>query len=112
MAGQDIALDGRFSQADEAKIEALKRTKFLATAALVLCVVIFLVAKMLETRWPLLGFVAAMAEAAKLVALSPNDPYFLELEGQILLESGKVADSLRRAGGGALFGGLHSRQVS
>ena len=36
----------------------------------------------------------AMAEAAKLVALAPNDPYFLELEGQILLESGKVEDSL------------------
>lgn len=36
----------------------------------------------------------AMAEAARLVALSPNDPYFLELEGQILLESGKVAESL------------------
>lgn len=36
----------------------------------------------------------AMAEAAKLVALGPNDPYFLELEGQILLESGKVPESL------------------
>ncbi|WP_156256548.1 M48 family metalloprotease [Sandarakinorhabdus oryzae] len=36
----------------------------------------------------------AMAEAAKLVALSPNDPYYLELEGQILLESGKVPESL------------------
>ncbi|MEI6484680.1 MAG: M48 family metalloprotease [Sphingomonadales bacterium] len=36
----------------------------------------------------------AMAEAAKLVALAPSDPYFLELEGQILLESGKVAESL------------------
>ena len=36
----------------------------------------------------------AMAEAAKLVALQPDDPYFLELEGQILLESGKVDESL------------------
>ena len=36
----------------------------------------------------------AMAEAARLVAIQPNDPYFLELEGQILLESGKVDDSL------------------
>jgi uncharacterized membrane-anchored protein YjiN (DUF445 family) len=42
----------------------------LATAALVLCVVIFLVAKMLETRWPLLGFVAAMAEAATIGGLA------------------------------------------
>ena len=36
----------------------------------------------------------AMAEAASLVASAPNDPYFLELQGQILLESGKVAESL------------------
>jgi predicted Zn-dependent protease len=36
----------------------------------------------------------AMAEAAKLVALQPADPYYLELEGQILLESGKVDESL------------------
>jgi predicted Zn-dependent protease len=36
----------------------------------------------------------AMGEAARLVASQPNDPYFLELEGQILLESGKVDDSL------------------
>ena len=36
----------------------------------------------------------AMAEAARLVALAPDDPYYLELEGQILLESGKVEQSL------------------
>lgn len=36
----------------------------------------------------------AMAEAARLVATAPNDPYFLELQGQILLESGKVEESL------------------
>lgn len=42
----------------------------------------------------------AMAEADALLAQSPNDPYFLELKGQILLESGKpdeALDSLRRA---------------
>jgi predicted Zn-dependent protease len=42
----------------------------------------------------------AMEEAAGLVAIDPNDPYFLELQGQILLESGKPAlalDALRRA---------------
>jgi predicted Zn-dependent protease len=45
--------------------------------------------------WHRSGYPAqAMAEAAKLVALNPNDPYYLELEGQILLESGKVEDSL------------------
>ncbi|WP_164156635.1 M48 family metalloprotease [Sandarakinorhabdus rubra] len=36
----------------------------------------------------------AMAEAARLVATAPDDPYFLELEGQILLESGKVDDAI------------------
>lgn len=42
----------------------------------------------------------AMAEAARLVAASPDDPYFLELEGQIMLESGRVSEAipvLRRA---------------
>lgn len=36
----------------------------------------------------------AMAEADALLARSPEDPYFLELKGQILLESGKPADAL------------------
>ena len=42
----------------------------------------------------------AMAEADALLAKSPDDPYFLELKGQILLESGKPEEalaSLRRA---------------
>ncbi len=42
----------------------------------------------------------ALAEADALLAKSPNDPYFLELKGQILLETGKPAealDALRRA---------------
>ncbi len=42
----------------------------------------------------------AMAEADGLLATAPNDPYFLELKGQMLLESGKPNDalaSLRRA---------------
>ena len=42
----------------------------------------------------------AMAEADALVASNPDDPYFLELQGQILLESGRPADAvppLRRA---------------
>ena len=36
----------------------------------------------------------AMAETDALLATAPNDPYFLELKGQILLESGKPADAL------------------
>lgn len=36
----------------------------------------------------------AMAEADALLQTAPNDPYFLELKGQILLESGKPAEAL------------------
>ena len=36
----------------------------------------------------------AMAEADALLAAAPNDPYFLELKGQILLESGHPRDAL------------------
>ncbi len=42
----------------------------------------------------------ALVEADALLAKAPNDPYFLELKGQILLETGKPAealDALRRA---------------
>jgi predicted Zn-dependent protease len=42
----------------------------------------------------------AMTEADALLAREPNDPYFLELKGQILLEAGKPQEalaSLRRA---------------
>ncbi|HVJ03077.1 MAG TPA: M48 family metalloprotease [Sphingomonas sp.] len=36
----------------------------------------------------------AAAEATALVKADPHDPYFLELQGQILLESGKPAEAL------------------
>ncbi|MCW3835188.1 M48 family metalloprotease [Sphingomonas canadensis] len=36
----------------------------------------------------------AAAESMALVKIAPDDPYFLELEGQILLESGKPAEAL------------------
>jgi predicted Zn-dependent protease len=36
----------------------------------------------------------AASEATALVKAAPRDPYFLELEGQILLESGKPRDAL------------------
>ncbi len=36
----------------------------------------------------------AMQEANMLVGKNPDDPYFLELQGQILLESGKPAEAL------------------
>ena len=37
----------------------------------------------------------ALAEADALLATDPDDPYFLELKGQILLESGKPEDALQ-----------------
>ena len=36
----------------------------------------------------------ALAETEALIATAPNDPYFLELEGQILLESGRPDEAL------------------
>ena len=36
----------------------------------------------------------AVAEVDKLVAVAPHDPYFLELKGQVLLESGKPLEAL------------------
>lgn len=36
----------------------------------------------------------ALAEADALLATAPHDPYFLELKGQILLESGKPAEAI------------------
>ena len=36
----------------------------------------------------------ALAECDALLALAPEDPYFLELKGQILLESGQAQDAL------------------
>ncbi|MDQ3139771.1 MAG: M48 family metalloprotease [Pseudomonadota bacterium] len=36
----------------------------------------------------------AMAEVDTLLAARPNDPYFLELKGQVLLESGKPEEAL------------------
>ncbi len=42
----------------------------------------------------------AIAESEALIATAPNDPYFLELKGQVLLESGKpdeAIEPLRRA---------------
>ncbi|MBC7519641.1 MAG: M48 family metalloprotease [Sandarakinorhabdus sp.] len=37
---------------------------------------------------------AANSEVDKLLKTAPDDPYFLELKGQILLESGKVQDAV------------------
>lgn len=36
----------------------------------------------------------ALAEAGALIAMEPDNPYFLELRGQILMESGRVTEAL------------------
>ena len=55
---------------EAAKLAALRRTKFFATAALCLCVAVFATARSLQPRWPWLGFVAAFAEAATIGGLA------------------------------------------
>ncbi|MBX3529702.1 MAG: DUF445 family protein [Rhizobiaceae bacterium] len=47
-----------------AKLAALRRTKFLATAALVACVALFLLARAFQSQVPALALVAAFFEAA------------------------------------------------
>jgi uncharacterized membrane-anchored protein YjiN (DUF445 family) len=53
-----------------AKLLALRRTKFMASAALVLCVVVFIAAHSFQGLYPWLGFVAACAEAAVIGGLA------------------------------------------
>ncbi|AEH88366.1 DUF445 domain-containing protein [Mesorhizobium opportunistum] len=60
----------RFDADAAAKLSALRRTKFVATAALALCVLVFALAKSFEHTYPWLGFVAAFAEAATIGGLA------------------------------------------
>ncbi|TRC79094.1 DUF445 domain-containing protein [Mesorhizobium sp. WSM4307] len=60
----------RFDTDATAKLSALRRTKFIATAALALCVLVFALAKSFESSHPWLGFVAAFAEAATIGGLA------------------------------------------
>ncbi|MER8553658.1 DUF445 domain-containing protein [Mesorhizobium sp. M0976] len=60
----------RFDTDADAKLSALRRTKFAATAALAFCVLIFAAAKSFESRHAWLGFVAAFAEAATIGGLA------------------------------------------
>ena len=46
------------------KLAALKRTKLFATLALCVCLAVLVAARLFQSRWPWLGFVAAFAEAA------------------------------------------------
>jgi uncharacterized membrane-anchored protein YjiN (DUF445 family) len=55
---------------DAAKIAALRRTKAVATAALVACVGVFLGARALQDSYPAFAYVAAFAEAAAIGGLA------------------------------------------
>ena len=57
-------------QGEAAKLAALRRTKAVATAALALCVAVFLTARAFEEAVPALAYVAAFAEAAAIGGLA------------------------------------------
>ncbi len=67
---QDFARTQTTAAADAAKLAALRRIKALATAMLVLCLIIYLVARSFETRYPGLSFVTAFAGAAMIGGLA------------------------------------------
>lgn len=72
MSQQDATAAGFLSSDKdaEAKLAALRRTKFVAAAALALCVAVFFVSKSLEGSYPWLAFIAAFAEAATIGGLA------------------------------------------
>ncbi|MEO3387441.1 DUF445 family protein [Mesorhizobium sp. CAU 1741] len=55
---------------DAAKLAALRRTKAIATGALVLCVAVFLGARALQDSYPAFAYLAAFAEAAAIGGLA------------------------------------------
>jgi uncharacterized membrane-anchored protein YjiN (DUF445 family) len=61
---------GASGASDAAKLAALRRVKFIATAALVLCLIVFGLARSLQETYPWLSFVAAFAEAAAIGGLA------------------------------------------
>src|SRR5690606_12352725 len=71
MADHEALADARELLPEERlKQAALRRTKAIATGALVLCVAVFLAARAFQTNWPMLSYVAAFAEAAAIGGLA------------------------------------------
>ncbi|TIU24445.1 MAG: DUF445 domain-containing protein, partial [Mesorhizobium sp.] len=60
----------RFDADAQAKLSALRRIKFIAAAALGLCILVFGLATSFQGSHPWLGFVAAFAEAATIGGLA------------------------------------------
>jgi uncharacterized membrane-anchored protein YjiN (DUF445 family) len=114
-SGKDMSPDSRpttrleavgFGAAETEKLAALRRTKAIATGMLALCVAVFATAKSLEHRWPLLGFVAAFAEAATIGGLADwyavvalfKRPLGLPIPHTAIIpeNQGRIADNLGR----------------
>lgn len=71
MADHETLADARVLLPEEQiKLSALRRTKAIATGALVLCVAVFLSARAFQATWPALSYVAAFAEAAAIGGLA------------------------------------------
>jgi uncharacterized membrane-anchored protein YjiN (DUF445 family) len=107
MSNQTEALSPlRFDADADAKLSALRRTKFVAAAALALCVLVFAVAKSFEGRHAWLGFVAAFAEAAIIGGLADwyavvalfRRPLGLPIPHTAIIpeNQGRIADNLGR----------------
>ncbi|TYR32480.1 DUF445 family protein [Mesorhizobium microcysteis] len=65
-----LARGAQLETEDRAKLVALRRTKAIATGALVVCVAVFLGARALQDSYPALAYVAAFAEAAAIGGLA------------------------------------------
>src|SRR5262245_19082776 len=97
---------GGLAAADAEKLAALRTTKAIATTLLLLCVAVFAAAKSLQHRWPLLGFVAAFAEAATIGGLADwyavvalfRRPLGLPIPHTAIIpeNQGRIADNLGR----------------
>lgn len=67
---RQLGLDTTLDADEQAKLQALRRTKAIATVALVMCVAVFLGARALEDSYPAFAYVAAFAEAAAIGGLA------------------------------------------
>lgn len=95
-----------FSAADDQKLAVLQRTKLIATGALGVSFLVFLLAKYFEQSWPWLGFVAATAEAATIGGLADwyavvalfKHPLGLPIPHTAIIpeNQGRIADNLGR----------------
>ncbi|MGE0499546.1 MAG: DUF445 domain-containing protein [Rhizobiaceae bacterium] len=106
MPSQAAATSLPMSGQETEKIAALRRTKLVATGALVACFLVFLVAKAFEGLHPAIGFLAAFAEAATIGGLADwyavvalfKRPLGLPIPHTAIIpeNQGRIADNLGR----------------